>query len=93
VKTSPSHRGCQCSAWLASWQSAESVNLLRKVSRIALTMVGSASLLAPTLWPIALAAFILGLAALAVIARAAFTKRSTPMERLRAFVRDLRGDG
>jgi hypothetical protein len=69
------------------------VNLLRKVSRIALTVVGGASLLAPSLWPIALAACVLGLAALAVVTRAAFTKRSTPMERLRAFVRDLRGDG
>jgi hypothetical protein len=69
------------------------VNLLHKVSRIALTVVGSASLLAPSLWPITLAACVLGLTALAVIARAAFTKRSTPMERLRAFVRDLRGDG
>jgi hypothetical protein len=66
------------------------VKLLGKISRTVLAIVG-ATVLRPSLWPIALAIVVLGMSALAIIAGAAFTKRRVPMERLRAFVRDVRG--
>ena len=50
-----------------------------------------ATLLGPVLWPVVLGLVVLGLAALVIVARAAFIKSSTPMRRLRAFVRDIRG--
>jgi hypothetical protein len=45
-----------------------------------------------SLWPLVLGLLVLVGAAMTIIACATFSKRSTPMRRLRAFVRDLRGD-
>jgi hypothetical protein len=51
----------------------------------------SAAALRYSLWPIIVAALLLACAALFIVAFAAFSRRSAPMSRLRAFVRDLRG--
>jgi hypothetical protein len=45
-----------------------------------------------SLWPLFLGVFVLVGAAMIIVTWAAFSSRSTPMIRLRAFVRDLRSD-
>jgi hypothetical protein len=66
---------------------------VKLLGRIGGTAAASAvaALLGPVLWPVVLGLVVLGLAALIIVARAAFIKSSTPMRRLRAFVRDMRG--
>jgi hypothetical protein len=63
------------------------------MGRIGGTVAASAvaTLLGPVLWPVVLGFVVLGLGALVIVARAAFIKSSTPMRRLRALVRDMRG--
>jgi tetrahydromethanopterin S-methyltransferase subunit B len=66
---------------------------VKLLGRIGGTAAASAvaALLGPVLWPVVLGLVVLGLVALIIVARAAFIKSSTPMRRLRAFVRDIRG--
>ena len=66
---------------------------MKPMDRIGGTVAASAvaTLLGPVLWPVVLGLVVLGLAALVIVACAAFIKSSTPMRRLRAFVRDMRG--
>jgi hypothetical protein len=63
------------------------------MGRIGGTVAASAvaTLLGPVLWPVVLGLVVLGLGALVIVARAVFIKSSTPMRRLRALVRDMRG--
>lgn len=55
-------------------------------------VVTAAAALTHLLWPIVLSATCLVLLALTVITAAAFSKRNAPMNRIRALIRDLRGD-
>ena len=67
------------------------MKLLRNATGTGAVLV-SAAALRYSLWPIVLGALFLACAAMAIVACAAFSSRSTPMSRLRALVRDLRGE-
>lgn len=66
---------------------------MRHVARFCATAAGSIALvtLRLAIWPVAIGIVTIGMAALAIIARATFSKRPAPMMRLRAFIREIRG--
>ena len=65
--------------------------MLRGTTRTAAVLVSTAAL-SYSLWPIILGVLFLACTAMAIVGCAAFSSRDAPMSRLRAFVRDLRGD-
>jgi hypothetical protein len=66
------------------------VKLPAKIGGTVITSA-AAAVLGPVLLPVELGLLVLGLTALVIVARAAFAKSDTPMRRLRALVRDIRG--
>lgn len=63
---------------------------MRTVRIVTASTAAIVAALSRLLWPIALAAIFLALAAIIIIALAAFSHRRVPMERLRALVLDIR---
>jgi hypothetical protein len=66
------------------------VRYLKTIIRAGTVLVGAAAV-RDTLLALVLSAGLLAVLAIGIVAAAAFSKRSAPMSRLRALVRDLRG--
>ncbi len=67
------------------------MKLLRNATGTGAVLISAAGL-RYSLWLIALGVLLLACVAIAIVACAAFSIRSAPMSRIRALVRDVRGD-
>jgi hypothetical protein len=67
------------------------VKLLRNATGTGAVLISAAGF-RYSLWLIALGVLLLACVAIAIVACAAFSSRSAPMSRIRALVRDVRGD-